>query len=142
MPASSAWPTLIVNASLVFSPNERKAELERIGVPVLQTLPSLAMDATQWAQSKDGLAQTDIAAYYSPSELAGMTDPMLVSARDAATGTLRRCPRRSTRWPTRPPPCCACSARRRPSAAWRCWSTTTRRARPTSARLSSTCRAA
>jgi len=35
----------IVNASLVFSPNERKAELERIGVPVLQTLPSLAMDA-------------------------------------------------------------------------------------------------
>lgn len=82
----------IVNASLVFSPNERKAELERIGVPVLQTLPSLAMDATQWEQSRDGLAQTDIAAYYSPSELAGMTDPMLVSARDAATGTLQPLP--------------------------------------------------
>lgn len=82
----------IVNASLVFSPNERKAELERIGVPVLQTLPSLAMDATQWAQSKDGLSQTDIAAYYSPSELAGMTDPMLVSARDAAAGTLQPLP--------------------------------------------------
>lgn len=83
---------LIVNASLVFSPNERKAELERIGVPVLQTLPSLAMDATQWAQSKDGLAQTDIASYYSPSELAGMTDPMLVSARDAASGMLQPLP--------------------------------------------------
>ena len=82
----------IVNASLVFSPNERKAELERIGVPVLQTLPSLAMDAAQWARSRDGLAQTDIAAYYSPSELAGMTDPMLVSARDAATGTLQPLP--------------------------------------------------
>ena len=83
---------LIVNASLVFGPNERKAELERIGVPVLQTLPSLAMDATQWAQSRDGLAQADIASYYSPSELAGMTDPMLVSARDAATGTLQPLP--------------------------------------------------
>ena len=83
---------LIVNASLVFTPNERKAELERIGVPVLQTLPSLAMDGAQWAQSKDGLAQTDIASYYSPSELAGMTDPMLVSARDAATGTLQSLP--------------------------------------------------
>lgn len=82
----------IVNASLVFSPNERKAELERIGVPVLQTLPSLAMDAAQWAWSRDGLAQTDIAAYYSPSELAGMTDPMLVSARDAATGALQPLP--------------------------------------------------
>ncbi|WP_307685225.1 cobaltochelatase subunit CobN [Variovorax boronicumulans] len=83
---------LIVNASLVFTPNERKAELERIGVPVLQTLPSLAMDAAQWTASKDGLAQTDIAAYYSPSELAGMTDPMLVSARDAAAGTLQPLP--------------------------------------------------
>jgi cobaltochelatase CobN len=83
---------LIVNASLVFSPNERKGELERIGVPVLQTLPSLAMDATQWAQSKDGLAQADIASYYSPSELAGMTDPMLVSARDAASGALQPLP--------------------------------------------------
>ncbi|WP_339090399.1 cobaltochelatase subunit CobN [Variovorax paradoxus] len=82
----------IVNASLVFSPNERKAELERIGVPVLQTLPSLAMDAAQWAQSRDGLAQTDIASYYSPSELAGMTDPMLVSARDAVSGTLQPLP--------------------------------------------------
>jgi cobaltochelatase CobN len=82
----------IVNAALVFNPNERKAELERIGVPVLQTLPSLAMDAAQWAQSKDGLSQTDIAAYYSPSELAGMTDPMLVSARDAAAGTLQPLP--------------------------------------------------
>lgn len=83
---------LIVNASLVFNPNERKAELERIGVPVLQTLPSLAMDAAQWARSKDGLAQADIASYYSPSELAGMTDPMLVSARDAASGTLQPLP--------------------------------------------------
>ncbi|WP_145758581.1 cobaltochelatase subunit CobN [Variovorax atrisoli] len=82
----------IVNASLVFSPNERKAELERIGVSVLQTLPSLAMDADQWARSRDGLAQTDIASYYSPSELAGMTDPMLVSARDAASGTLQPLP--------------------------------------------------
>ncbi|WP_447775556.1 cobaltochelatase subunit CobN [Variovorax boronicumulans] len=83
---------LLINAALVFSPNERKAELERIGVPVLQTLPSLAMDASQWARSKDGLAQTDIAAYYSPSELAGMTDPMLVTARDAATGSLQPLP--------------------------------------------------
>lgn len=83
---------LLINAALVFSPNERKAELERIGVPVLQTLPSLAMAAAQWARSKDGLAQTDIAAYYSPSELAGMTDPMLVTARDAATGSLQPLP--------------------------------------------------
>ena len=83
---------LIVNAALVFNPNERKAELERIGVPVLQTLPALAMSAAQWEASPDGLAPNDVASYYSPSELAGMTDAMLVSARDPATGTLQPLP--------------------------------------------------
>lgn len=83
---------LIVNAALVFNPNERKAELERIGVPVLQTLPALAMSAAQWEASPDGLAPGDVASYYSPSELAGMTDAMLVSARDPATGTLQPLP--------------------------------------------------
>jgi cobaltochelatase CobN len=83
---------VIVNAALVFNPNDRKAELERIGVPVLQTLPAGAMDAAQWARSTEGLAPTDIAYYYSPSELAGMTDAVLVSARDAATGSLQPLP--------------------------------------------------
>ncbi len=79
---------LIVNAALVFNPTERKAELERIGVPVLQTMPALAMDAAQWARSTSGLAQADVAYYYTPSELAGMVDPMLITTRDAASGAL------------------------------------------------------
>jgi cobaltochelatase CobN len=79
---------VIINAALVFNPTERKAELERIGVPVLQTMPALAMDAAQWAQSKDGLALSDVSYYYTPSELAGMVDAMLVTARDAKTGAL------------------------------------------------------
>ena len=32
---------VIINSALVFNPTERKAELERIGVPVLQTMPAL-----------------------------------------------------------------------------------------------------
>ena len=79
---------VIINAALVFNPTERKAELERIGIPVLQTMPALAMDAAQWAQSKDGLALADVSYYYTPSELAGMVDAMLVTARDAKTGAL------------------------------------------------------
>ena len=79
---------VIINAALVFNPTERKAELERIGIPVLQTMPALAMDAVQWAQSKDGLALSDVSYYYTPSELAGMVDAMLITARDAKTGAL------------------------------------------------------
>ena len=83
---------LIINSALVFNPTERKAELERIGVPVLQTLPALAMDTAQWAQSKDGLALSDVSYYYTPSELSGMVDAMLITARDAQTGALQPIP--------------------------------------------------
>ncbi len=79
---------VIINAALVFNPTERKAELERIGVPVLQTLPALAMDAAQWVQSRDGLALSDVAYYYTPSELSGMVDAVLITARNPTTGTL------------------------------------------------------
>ncbi|WP_421955541.1 cobaltochelatase subunit CobN [Polaromonas sp.] len=80
---------VIINSALVFNPTERKAELERIGVPVLQTMPALAMDAGQWAQSRDGLALSDVAYYYTPSELSGMVDAMLITARDGKTGVLQ-----------------------------------------------------
>ncbi len=83
---------VIINSALVFNPTERKAELERIGVPVLQTLPALAMNAGEWAQSKDGLALSDVAYYYTPSELSGMVDAMLITARDANTGALQPIP--------------------------------------------------
>ena len=83
---------VIINSALVFNPTERKAELERIGVPVLQTMPALATDAAQWAQSKDGLALSDVAYYYTPSELSGMVDAMLVTARNAKTGALEPIP--------------------------------------------------
>ena len=79
---------LIINAALVFNPTERKAELERIGVPVLQTMPALAMNPAEWAQSKDGLALSDVSYYYTPSELSGMVDAMLITARDSVSGSL------------------------------------------------------
>lgn len=83
---------VLINAALVFNPTERKAELERIGIPVLQTMPALAMDAAQWAHSKDGLALSDVPYYYTPSELAGMTDALLITARNPQTGALEALP--------------------------------------------------
>ncbi|MEO6018073.1 MAG: cobaltochelatase subunit CobN, partial [Polaromonas sp.] len=58
----------------------------------LQTMPALAMNAGEWAQSKDGLALSDVAYYYTPSELSGMVDAMLITARDAKTGSLQPIP--------------------------------------------------
>ena len=83
---------IIINSALVFNPTDRKVELERIGVPVLQTMPALAMNAGQWAASKDGLALGDVAYYYTPGELSGMVDAMLITARDTQSGALTPIP--------------------------------------------------
>ena len=80
---------VLINAALVFNPTERKAELERIGIPVLQTMPALAMDGAQWAASKEGLAISDVSYYYTPAELSGMVDAMLITARNPASGALQ-----------------------------------------------------
>lgn len=79
---------LIINAALVFRPQQRKMELDAIGVPVIQTLPALAVDKAQWRESSDGLALVDMSYYYASSELAGMVDPVLMTARNSATGML------------------------------------------------------
>lgn len=83
---------IVINAALVFNPRERSLDLERIAVPVLQVMPSLNVDAAGWARSRDGLAASDVAYYYSPGEMAGTIDPMLVSARHAVTGALEPLP--------------------------------------------------
>lgn len=87
-PSGERVADVLINAALVFNPTERKAELERIGIPVLQTMPALAMDGAQWAASKEGLAISDVAYYYTPAELSGMVDAMLITARNPATGAL------------------------------------------------------
>lgn len=79
---------LIVNATLVFRANQRKAELEQIGLPVMQTLPALGMTEEEWRSSAEGLAPSDTSFYLSSSEFAGMIDPTLLSARDQVTGSL------------------------------------------------------
>ena len=89
-PDDSARPLVncIINAALVFRPLERKAELDRNGVPVFQSLPALNVDAKTWEAGAEGLAVPDIAYYYASSELAGMIDPLLISARNQTTGLL------------------------------------------------------
>ncbi|MEL6906345.1 MAG: cobaltochelatase subunit CobN, partial [Planctomycetota bacterium] len=79
---------VIVNASLVFRAQQRRAELARIGVPVVQTLPSLDMDEAQWAASEDGQPASNISYYFASSELAGMVDPLTISARDTGSQAL------------------------------------------------------
>ncbi|WP_153558169.1 cobaltochelatase subunit CobN [Roseimaritima sediminicola] len=86
--ASHPVVDVIINAALVFRPQQRKAELDRLGVPVLQTLPALDVDQATWRASDDGLPLENLSYYYASSELAGMIDPVLVSARDTETARL------------------------------------------------------
>ena len=83
---------LMINSVLVFRPQDRKRELDQIGLPVLQILPARSRDAEQWRQSADGLPLGDISYYYASIEIAGMIDPVLAIARDSATQSLAPIP--------------------------------------------------
>lgn len=83
---------LMINSVLVFRPQDRKQELDQIGIPVLQILPARSRDAEQWRLSDDGLALADISYYYAASEIAGMIDPVLAIARDSTTQSLAPIP--------------------------------------------------
>lgn len=79
---------ILINAALVFRPQERKQELDRLGIPILQTIPSLKRDEATWRSSDDGVPMDGLSYYFSSSELAGMIDPILITARNANTGRL------------------------------------------------------
>ncbi|HEY1065222.1 MAG TPA: cobaltochelatase subunit CobN, partial [Pirellulales bacterium] len=79
---------LVINAALVLRSNERRAELDKLGVPVLQTLPGLTISEQEWRASSEGLPLADVSFYLAASELAGMVDPVLISARNPTTGAL------------------------------------------------------
>ncbi|MEM9379532.1 MAG: cobaltochelatase subunit CobN [Planctomycetota bacterium] len=83
---------VLINAALVFRAQQRRDELDRIGVPVIQSLPSLGMDADQWAASEEGLPAEDISYYFASSELAGMVDALTISARDGDSLALEPLP--------------------------------------------------
>ncbi|GHF96408.1 cobaltochelatase subunit CobN [Thalassotalea marina] len=80
---------LIINFRNIHWANQRKVEFEQFGVPVLQAMTYYAGNTEAWEQDNQGVDAGMMAFTLVLPETAGVTDPMIVAAKDRTTQELQ-----------------------------------------------------
>ncbi len=71
----------IINTRIIHWAEKRRTEYEKLGVPVLQVLPYTRGDQSQWESDQAGIPAQVTPFYLTMPEIAGVIDPMVISAR-------------------------------------------------------------
>ncbi len=71
----------IINTRIIHWADKRRAEYEKLNVPVLQVLPYTKGDQAQWESDQAGIPAQVTPFYLTMPEIAGVIDPMVISAR-------------------------------------------------------------
>ena len=77
---------VLVNNQIMYDAGGRRAEFEKIGVPVIQAIPYRRGDTADWQADPQGMRLIDLPFYLVQSEIAGSMDPMIVSAINKQSG--------------------------------------------------------
>jgi len=82
-PAGAGTPVLadvLINTQIMLNAEERRAEFERMAIPVIQAMTYRRGDEADWAASPQGVAAMDVPFYLAQAEYAGVTDIQVASA--------------------------------------------------------------
>ncbi|WP_404302496.1 cobaltochelatase subunit CobN [Alicycliphilus denitrificans] len=82
-PAGPGTPVLadvLINTQITLNADERRAEFERMGIPVIQAMTYRRGDEADWAANPQGVATMDVPFYLAQAEYAGITDIQVASA--------------------------------------------------------------
>ncbi len=71
----------VINTRIIHWAEKRRAEYEKLAVPVLQVLPYTRGDQTAWESDQAGIPAQATPFYLTMPEIAGVIDPMIISAR-------------------------------------------------------------
>lgn len=77
---------VLVNNQIMYDAGGRRAEFEKIGVPVIQAIPYRRGDTADWQADPQGMRLIDLPFYLVQSEIAGSMDPLIVSAINKQSG--------------------------------------------------------
>ncbi|PWC35409.1 cobaltochelatase subunit CobN [Azospirillum sp. TSO22-1] len=77
---------VLINTQIVLNADGRKAEFERLGIPVLQAMPYRKGEQADWEQDTAGVSTTDIPFYLAQPEYAGISDPIMAAFTRKADG--------------------------------------------------------
>ncbi|MCO5109470.1 MAG: cobaltochelatase subunit CobN [Burkholderiaceae bacterium] len=79
-PAGTRLADVLINTQIMLNAEERRAEFERLGIPVLQAMPYRRGDEAAWAANPQGVALMDVPFYLAQAEYAGVTDIQVAAA--------------------------------------------------------------
>ena len=83
-PAGTVLADVLINTQIMLNAEERRAEFERLGIPVLQAMPYRRGDEAAWAANPQGVSLMDIPFYLAQAEYAGVTDIQVAAATRAS----------------------------------------------------------
>jgi cobaltochelatase CobN len=83
-PSGTVLADVLINTQIMLNAEERRAEFERLGIPVLQAMPYRRGDEAAWAANPQGVALMDVPFYLAQAEYAGVTDIQVAAATRAS----------------------------------------------------------
>ena len=79
-PGTPVLADALINTQITLLADERRAEFERLRLPVIQAMTYRRGDEAEWAASQQGIALMDVPFYLAQAEYAGITDIQVASA--------------------------------------------------------------
>jgi cobaltochelatase CobN len=70
----------LINSQIMLRADQRRAEFERLGIPVIQAMPYRRGDVAEWRQDPAGVHLMDVPFYLAQPEYAGVMDAMSAAA--------------------------------------------------------------
>lgn len=70
----------IISSQIMLNPQGRKAEFDRLGIPVIQAMPYRRGEPADWEKDPVGVTPMDIPFYLAQPEFAGIIDPLVAAA--------------------------------------------------------------
>ncbi|WP_245606824.1 cobaltochelatase subunit CobN [Simplicispira psychrophila] len=83
-PAGTRLADVLINTQIMLGAEERRAEFDRLGIPVLQAMPYRRGDEAAWAANPQGVALMDVPFYLAQAEYAGVIDIQVAAATRAS----------------------------------------------------------
>jgi len=91
-PQGRALADVLINTQIMLMPEQRRAEFERLGIPVLQAMTYRRGDTAHWQASPQGVPLMDVPFYLAQAEYAGVTDIQVASASGAGDAPIAAIP--------------------------------------------------
>lgn len=79
-PGGVRMADVLINTQIMLAPDIRRAEFDRLDIPVLQAMPYRRGDAAHWEANPQGVALMDVPFYLAQAEYAGVTDIQVAAA--------------------------------------------------------------